>query len=75
MVRFHIKVNTGDANLTTMYWFIHKDWETLSEEEQTAKWQEAVDELNHVYKDYGRFATHIGVTKLFDKFGFERTIL
>lgn len=74
MIRFHIRVNNGDNNTTKMYWFVHKDWETKSEEEQTKDWQAAIDELNHIYKDYGRFATSVGVTKLFDKFGFERTL-
>ena len=45
-----------------------------TEEEQTKDWQAAIDELNHIYKDYGRFATSVGVNKLFEKFGFERTM-
>ena len=75
MLRFHIRVNTGDKNITTMYWFVHKEWATTSEEDQASQWNDAVQELNHIYQDYGRFATSVGVTKLFDKFGFERTIL
>ena len=34
---------------------------------------DAVTELNRVYKNYGRFATQTGVTRLFESFGFERT--
>jgi len=75
MVRFHIRVNNGYENMTRMYWFVHKKWETMSEEEQTKEWDAAVKELNHIYQDYGRFATTTGVTKFFDAHGFERTIL
>ena len=32
---------------------------------------EAVKELNRVYKTYGRFATTTGVIRLFESFGFE----
>ena len=67
MLRFHIRVNTGDKDITKMYWFVHKQWSTLSEEEQAK-------ELNHIYKDYGRFATSVGVHKFFDSHGFEITV-
>lgn len=49
MVRFHIRVNNGYENMTRMYWFVHKKWETMSEEEQTKEWDAAVKELNHIY--------------------------
>ena len=73
MVRHRIRVNVGDKNVTVLFYFIHKDWATISEEESARLFDEAVKELNHVYKDYGRFATGIGVTKLFESYGFERT--
>ena len=75
MVRFHIRVNNGDENTTRMYWFVHKEWETKAEEDQMKEWDAAVKELNHIYKNYGRFATTTGITKFFDVHGFERTIL
>ena len=74
MLRFHIRVNTGDKDVTKMYWFVHKKWDALSEEEQAKDWQAAIDELNHIYKDYGRFATSVGVHKFFDSHGFEITV-
>ena len=74
MVRFYINVNIGDDERTVKFWFVHKNYDTLSEEEQQADWQKAIDEINHVYKEYGRFATEIGVCKLFNKFGFERSV-
>ena len=38
------------------------------------KLSDILGEINNVYKDYGRFATEVGVCKLFNKFGFERSI-
>lgn len=73
MVRYHIRVNTGDNNLTRTYYFIHRNYEDLTVDEQNMLFNEAVTELNRVYKEYGRFATPVGVTKLFDSFGFEQT--
>lgn len=73
MVRFHINVNVGDKDETVRFFFIHKDFETLSDNEQNVAFDKAVKELNHIYKDYGRFATQIGVTRLFEAFGFERS--
>ena len=74
MLMFHIRISTGDKNLVRQYHFVHKQYKTLSEDEQKADFDKAVKEINHIYKDYGRFATSVGVIKLFDKFGFERTI-
>ena len=74
MIMFHIKISTGSDNVTRVYHFAHKQYDTLSEEEQKEAFDKAVKEINHIYQDYGRFATSIGVVKLFDKFGFERTI-
>ena len=73
MVRYHISVNTGDNNKTVKYFFVHKDWANISQEDSDSAFNDAVTELNRIYKNYGRFATEIGVQKLFDSFGFERT--
>ena len=73
-VKYNISINHGDNNTTTRFYFVHKDYQTLSKEEQDKAFDAAVKELNHIYKDYGRFATTVGVCKLFEKFGFERTI-
>lgn len=75
MLRFNIRVNIGNENRTVKFYFVHKDWQTLSEEEMRKAFDDAVAELNKVYKDYGRFATDVGVSKLFNSFGFERTIM
>ena len=74
MVRFYINVNIGDDERTVKFWFIHKNYDTLDEDKQQEAWQKALDELNHIYKDYGRFATEVGVCRLFNKFGFERSV-
>lgn len=74
MLRFNIRVNHGDDNVTTMYYFVHKDYETLSEEEQRKAFDDAVHELNRVYKTYGRLATETGIARLFATFGFERSL-
>lgn len=74
MIMFHIRVNTGDNDSTAIYYFVHKDYANLTDDEQQEAFDAAVKELNHVYHDYGRFATSVGVTRLFDKFGFERTV-
>lgn len=71
MVRYFIRVNHGDANLTVKYSFVHKDWQSLSKEEQDAAFNNAVIELDRIYKTYGRFATQVGVLRLFNFFGFE----
>lgn len=73
MVRYHIRINTGDNNSTHTYYFIHRNYKDLTVDEQNMLFNEAVTELNRVYKDYGRFATSVGVVKLFDSFGFEQT--
>lgn len=75
MLTFHIRVVHGDEKEETMYWFVHKEWKTKPEDEQAEDWHNAVKELNHIYEDYGRFATQVGITRFFDKHGFERTIL
>ena len=74
MMMFHIRVNTGDHDVTRMYWFVHKQYATLTAEEQSEDWDKAVKELNHIYKDYGRFATPTGVMRFFGAHGFEITI-
>ncbi len=74
MVRYHIRINTGDADKTATYYFVHKDWDKISQDESDTAFNDAVTELNRIYKTYGRFATPVGVTRLFESFGFERTI-
>ena len=74
MNRYFINVNNGDANITKQYCFVHRDWDSISVEDQDAAFDKAVKELNHIYKDYGRFATTIGVTRLFESFEFELSL-
>lgn len=74
MMMFHIRINTGDRDITRVYHFVHKDWEHATEDEQKEAFDKAVKEINHIYQNYGRFATSAAVVSLFDKFGFERTI-
>lgn len=75
MIRYNIRVNYGNQDITKKFYFVHKDYQTLSSEEQDKAFHAAVTELNRIYKDYGRFATQVGITKLFEKFGFIETIL
>ncbi len=74
MIRYHINVNTGDADVTRTYYFVHEDHATITDEESDRLFDQAVKELNRVYKTYGRFATSVGVTRLFKSFGFDQTI-
>lgn len=74
MIRYHIRVNVGNENKTIQYHFFHKNWSVISQSESDAAFNDAVTELNRIYKNYGRFATQTGVTKLFESFGFERTV-
>lgn len=74
MVRYNIRINIGNEDRTVKFYFVHKNWQKLTEDEQQNDWQKALDELNHIYKDYGRFATEAAVTSLFNKFKFERTV-
>ena len=74
MIRFHINVNNGDDDVTIRYEFVHKEWQTLSEEDQYKQWDIAVKAIDHLYKTCGRFATQVGVSKFFEQYGFERTI-
>lgn len=71
MVRYNIRVNYGDDNMEKMFYFTHKDWSTISKEGSDKAFNDAVTELNRIYKTYGRFATQVGITRLFDTFGFE----
>lgn len=71
MVRYNIRVNNGDDNITVKYEFVHKDYATMTNEEQDKTFNEAVKELDRIYKNYGRFATTTGVVRLFNSFGFE----
>lgn len=73
MLMFHIRVKTGDKDMVHQYHFAYKD-QSVSDEEQTKKWDKAVKELNHIYQDYGRFATRKGVYNFFDYHGFEMTV-
>ena len=70
MIRYRIRICTGDNNTERTYHFVHKDYEKLSTEEQDIKFNEAVEELNRIYKNYGRFATNTGVIRLFSSYGF-----
>ena len=74
MVRYNIRVNHGDDDVTTKFYFVHRDYATLSNEEQDQAFDKAVKELNRIYKTYGRFATEVGIVRLFNHFGFERDI-
>lgn len=71
MVRYFIRVNNGDNDTAVKYSFVHKDWDKLSKEEQDKAFDNAVKELERIYKSYGRFATTTGVIRLFSSFGFE----
>ena len=73
MRRYNIRVNIGDNNTTHKFYFVHKNWKNLSDEEQDKAFDKAVKEINRVY-EYGRFATQVGVSRLFAKYGFERTL-
>ena len=73
MVMFHIRVKTGDKDVVHQYHFTYKD-QSVSDKEQAKKWDKTVKELNHIYQDYGRFATRRGVCKFFEYHGFEMTI-
>ena len=55
------------------YYFVHKDWNTISKEESDKAFDVDVKELDRIYKNYGLFATEIGVCRLFKSFGFDRT--
>ena len=70
VVRYSIRVNVGDEDKTVKFQFAHKDFMTLNEEQQNEQFDKAVKELDHIYKDYGRFATTKGVCNLFESFGF-----
>lgn len=73
MRRYNIRINYGDNDATSKFYFVHKDWQTISNEDSDKAFDKAVKELDHIYKDYGRFATTTGIAKLFAKFGFEPT--
>lgn len=73
MVRYHISVNNGDNDVTVKYYFVHKNWNTISKDESDKAFDAAVKELDRIYKTYGRFATEVGVCRLFESFGFDRT--
>ena len=74
MTRYRIRVNHGDADTTVTYDFVHKDHAVLTKEEQDQAFDQAIKELNRIYKSYGRFATTTGVIRLFASYGFELSI-
>ena len=74
MIKYFIKVNIGDNNITHNFSFIHKDFENITKEESDIAFDKAVKELDRIYENYGRFATTRGVEKLFNTFGFESFI-
>lgn len=71
---FNIRIVSGDAKTERMYYFVHKNYRNLTKEEQAVEFDKAVKELNHIYNDYGRFATSKAIIALFKKFDFEQTI-
>jgi len=82
--RYSIRVKYGDADKEEVFEFVHKSYieamlgnisreEIMSEAEQDAAFNNAVQEINYIYKTFGRFATGVGVTNLFAKYGFERS--
>lgn len=75
MIRYNIRVNYGDNNRTNKFYFAHKDWRNVTQEESDKAFDSAVKELNRIYKTYGRFATEVGIIRLFESYGFERSFL
>lgn len=71
MVRYNLQIAHGDNNIVKKYYFINKNWQTLTKEETDKAFDSAVKELDRIYKTYGRFATEVGILRLFDSFGFE----
>lgn len=59
MVRYNIRIK----DVTTKFYFVHKDYQTLNEEQQSVEFDKAVKELERVYKTYGRFATEKAVDR------------
>ena len=49
MIRYSIRVNHGDADIAVKYYFVHKDFVPLTDEEQDKTFDEAVKELNRIY--------------------------
>ena len=74
MIKYHIRVNNGDDNKTVQYHFVHEDWMNISQQDSDIAFDKAVKELDHIYQTYGRFATEVGVARLFKSFGFDRVI-
>lgn len=46
MIRYNIRINYGDANITKKFEFVHKSWNTLSDKEQNEAFDKAVKELD-----------------------------
>lgn len=74
MVRYNIRINYGDSNTTKKFYFVHKDTNKLSIEEQNEVFDKVVKELDRIYRTYGKFVTQIGITNLFKHFRFEECI-
>ena len=74
MISYTIQIANGDANTISRYYFVHKDWKNISKEESDAAFDSAVKELNHIYSEYGRFATQTAILNLFHKFEFELSV-
>lgn len=72
MVRYHINVKVGNEDRKVYFEFVHKDVDKLSKEEMDVEFDKAVKEIERVY-NYGRFATEVGVARLFETFGFVRS--
>lgn len=73
MVRYNIRIAYGDKKACRKFYYVHERFNELSEEEQDAAFNDAVTELDRIYKNYGRFATINGINALFKEFGFVET--
>ncbi len=74
MNRYKIHINYGDDDKTAQFYFVHRDFANMTAEQQDEEFDKAVKELNRIYKTYGRFATKVGIRRLFDSFGFEESM-
>lgn len=70
MIRYNIRITYGDNATCRKFYYVHENFNKLSKEEQDAAFNDAVTELDKIYKEYGRFATTHGINALFKKFGF-----
>lgn len=71
MIRYNIRIAYGNENNIDTFYFVYKDFNFATKEEQDKAFDTAIKELNFIYSTYGRFATKVGITRLFNHFGFE----